>query len=514
MTDSSVRVRFAPSNTGTLHLGGARTALYNWLYARKRGGTFVLRIEDTDRVRSTDAFCADILDTMRWLGLDWDEGPETAAVDGPSKGEHGPYFQSERGALYRPFVERLTETGNAYRCFCSADRLTELREKQQAEKASFRGYDRRCRSLDPAETAKRAEAGEACTIRLAVPEGETGWDDGIKGAVSWNNAEIDDLILVRSDGTPTYNLVVVLDDHLMAITDVIRGDDHTSNTPKQILIANALGLTPPRFAHIPLILGPEGRKLSKRKAQFQDGVKVEADVAPYRDAGYPAEAFLNFMALLGWALDDKTEVFTREELIRDFSFDGVTKSGSRLDLKKLEHFAGIHIRAMEPDAIADAVTPSLVAAGLVSEVDAAGDKRAAIVALAGANRERLTKFSDIVEKASFVFGDVTEYDAKSEKNLLKNEGAAADVLRKYAVALEGKAPDAGQLEEQARSLAEEWDVKFGQLVHPIRAALTGVAVGPPIFDVFAMIGMDAARERLTRAAAWVDERRKATESSS
>src|SRR5437762_3978201 len=304
----SVRVRFAPSPTGYLHVGGARTALYNYLFARANGGTFVLRIEDTDAARSTDESVTAILDSMRWLGLTWDEGPD---IGGP----HAPYFQSQRGELYRRHADRLIAAGHAYPCYCTLEEL-EARRAGMLERGEAPRYDGRCRGLSAADRAARAAEGRASAIRFALdPVGESAWDDLVRGRVAFQNEVLDDFVLLRSDGLPTYNFACVVDDQLMQISDVIRGDDHISNTPRQLLIYTAFGWTPPRFAHVPMILGEDGTRLSKRHGA--------TSVAAYRDLGYLPEALDNFLALLGWSYDGKTELFTLDELVQKFRIERV-----------------------------------------------------------------------------------------------------------------------------------------------------------------------------------------------
>src|SRR5262245_24254471 len=334
----TVRVRFAPSPTGFLHVGGARTALYNHLFARARGGVFVLRVEDTDAERSTDDSVQAILNALRWLGLAWDEGPGVG-------GAHGPYLQSERRALYRKYAERLAAMGRAYPCFCTPEEL-EARRQKQIERGEDPRYDRRCRSLTPAERAARALVGSRPALRFALPERdeEVAWDDIVRGPVSFRSDVLDDFVLVRSDGLPTYNFACVVDDVEMQITHVIRGDDHISNTPRQILLYRALGQPTPVFAHASMILGPDGKRLSKRHG----ATSVEA----FGDLGIVPEALVNFLALLGWALDGKTEMFTLAELERAFSLERVNPNPAVFDTQKLEWMNAQHLKRLdEPDRV-------------------------------------------------------------------------------------------------------------------------------------------------------------------
>jgi glutamyl-tRNA synthetase len=327
----SVRVRFAPSPTGYLHVGGARTALYNYLFARGQGGTFVLRIEDTDAARSTDESVTAILDSMRWLGLEWDEGPD---VGGP----FGPYFQSQRRDLYRRWADALLESGRAYRCYCTAAEL-EARREQQLARGEPPRYDVRCRGLDESQRSALEAEGRTPAVRFALPDaGETAWDDVVRGRVAFQNDQLDDFVALRSDGLPTYNFACVVDDHAMEITHVVRGDDHISNTPRQILLYQALGWTPPAFAHVPMILGSDGTRLSKRQGAVS--------VAAYRELGYLPSALDNFLALLGWAFDGKRELFTLDELVRSFQLERVGSNPAVFNLQKLEWINAQHLKML------------------------------------------------------------------------------------------------------------------------------------------------------------------------
>ncbi len=310
-----VRVRFAPSPTGKLHVGGARTAIYNWAFARANHGTFILRIDDTDPTRSTEENTQVILRAMKWLGLDWDEGPEVG-------GDFGPYWQTERLDIYRKAAERLVADGRAYYCFCTPEKLAADKKAAQERHDPFQGYQRTCRDIDPAEAQRRVDAGEPHTIRIKVPldRGDVVVHDAVHGDVTFEANTLDDFIIFRSDGTPTYNFATVVDDSMMGITHVIRGDDHLSNTPRQIMVYEALGAPTPTFAHISMILGPDGKKLSKRHGA--------TSVEEYRDAGYDSDAFVNYLALLGWALDGDTTIVPRDVLAKSFSLDHVSRARS------------------------------------------------------------------------------------------------------------------------------------------------------------------------------------------
>ena len=330
--DRHVRVRFAPSPTGKLHVGGARTAIYNWAFARANHGTFILRIDDTDPTRSTEENTQIILRAMRWLGLDWDEGPEVG-------GDYGPYRQTDRMQLYRDAAQRLWDEGKAYPCFCTPEKLAADKAAAEARHDPFQGYQRTCRDIDPAEARRRIDAGEPYTLRIKVPldRGDVVVHDAVHGDVTFNARELDDFIIFRSDGTPTYNFATVVDDAMMGITHVIRGDDHLSNTPRQIMVYEALGAPVPTFAHISMILGPDGKKLSKRHGA--------TSVEEYRDAGYLSDAFVNYLALLGWSLDGETTIVPRDVLAREFSLDHVSKNPSTFDPKKLDAINQAYYRA-------------------------------------------------------------------------------------------------------------------------------------------------------------------------
>jgi glutamyl-tRNA synthetase len=344
-------VRFAPSPTGKLHVGGARTAIYNWAFARANHGTFILRIDDTDPTRSTEENTQVILRAMKWLGLDWDEGPEVG-------GDFGPYWQTERLDIYRKAAERLVADGRAYYCFCTPEKLAADKKAAQERHDPFQGYQRTCRDIDPAEAQRRVDAGEPHTIRIKVPldRGDVVVHDAVHGDVTFEANTLDDFIIFRSDGTPTYNFATVVDDSMMGITHVIRGDDHLSNTPRQIMVYEALGAPTPTFAHISMILGPDGKKLSKRHGA--------TSVEEYRDAGYDSDAFVNYLALLGWALDGDTTIVPRDVLAKSFSLDHVSKNPATFDLKKLDWINCQYLQAMTDSEFARTqLVPQLVSCG-------------------------------------------------------------------------------------------------------------------------------------------------------
>lgn len=487
MADNT-RVRFAPSPTGYLHVGGARTALFNWLFARQTQGSYVLRMEDTDAARNTEAARETIFRGLDWLGLAPDEGPEQG-------GPVAPYSQSERSAIYAEAVSTLRDRGVVYPCFCTRERLAALRERQEANKEPY-GYDRHCLALEPAEVRRRVDGGEAHTLRLRVPEGETVIDDLVRGEVRVAHADVEDIILVRADGAPVYNLVVVIDDHHMGITHVLRGEDHLTNTFKQAILFKALDWPLPRYGHLPLILGPKGEgKLSKRK-------HPEAALDHYQARGFHPDAFVNWLALIGWSFDDQTEVMSRDELVQRFSLDRINKSGARLDLQKLEHLSGAYIREMDVDAVAAAMTPHLATQGWVS-ADPTAEESAQVRLLAEALQERLAAFGDAVEQSRWAFEPVTDYEGKAAKALRKG-GDVAALLRDYAAALPDPLPDPEAHEAHARAFAESRDLGFGKLVQPLRAAWSGRPVGPPLFHIAAVLGRDESLARLEQGASWAE----------
>lgn len=491
MSDTPVRVRFAPSPTGKLHVGGARTAIYNWAFARANGGTFILRIDDTDPTRSTEENTQIILRAMRWLGLDWDEGPEVG-------GDFGPYFQTERAEMYRAAAQRLWDEGKAYPCFCTPEQLAADREAAQARKDPFQGYQRRCRNLTREEAQARIDAGEPYVLRIKVPEdrGDVVVRDAVHGEVTFNARELDDFVIFRSDGTPTYNFATVVDDAAMQISHVIRGDDHLSNTPRQVIVYEALGAPVPTFAHISMILGADGKKLSKRHGA--------TNVEEYRDAGYLSDAFVNYLALLGWSLDGETTIVPRDVLAREFSLDHVSKNPATFDPKKLDWIQAEYIRSMSDADFADKIMlPELVEAGLVGE--GAEFDEGWVDALAAIVKPR-TKFpADVVGVCAPVFAtaDTLEYDEKSVAKGLAKEGMGAvlDAAREALVALpaEGWTPEA--IDAALEALPEQLDVKKRLVFQAVRVAVCGNLVSPPLGETMALVGRADCLPRIERARA-------------
>jgi len=477
------RVRFAPSPTGHLHIGGARTAIYNWLFARHADGVFVLRIDDTDPERSTLEHTASILASLRWLGLDWNEGPDVG-------GDYGPYFQSQRLASYSKVAEDLLATDKAYRCYCTAQELEGRREVALAE-GRPPGYDRRCRFLSDDDRTEREARGLPSTVRLAAPiEGETVFTDLVRGQITFPNQVLDDYVVLRTDGTPTYNLASVVDDAAMEISHIIRGDDHLSNTPRQIVLFEALGARVPAFAHMPLTWGTDRKRLSKRHG----ATSVEA----YRDMGYLPEALLNYLTLLGWSLDDKTTFFSREELVHHFTLDRVSKNPGIFDPDKLDWMNGSYIRELPVEDLADRLVPFLESAGLIDEAFGRHN-RAWLLRLMPLVQERLKTLGEIVELAGFFFLPTVDINPEAATRALSGEQTAA-ILTAATDALADAEPfDTAVIEERLRALPAKVQAKPKAVFQAIRVAVTGRLVSPPLFETIELLGRQSAQARLEAA---------------
>lgn len=468
------RVRFAPSPTGYLHVGGARTALFNWLFARHFGGTFILRIEDTDFERSSEAMVEGILEGMRWLGLSWDEGP---------------FFQSQRIVLYQQTAEKLIDSRHAYYCFCTKE---ELEQRRAAATAAGRPpmYDRRCRSIPREEAAARRQAGEAGAVRFAVPEGDTSWDDAVFGRVEFANAEVEDFVLLRSDGIPTYHLSVVADDLDMRLTHIIRGADHISNTPKQILQYQALGAALPVFAHVPLILGPDKTRLSKRHGA--------TSVISYKDMGIVPEAFRNFLSLLGWSpgpAHKDRELFSSEDLIQLFTLDGISKSNAVFDNDKLAWFNTEYIRAYDSAKLLPLIEEEWRKADLTPT-----RSREEILAAIDLLKPRARSLKDFATSFRAYFSDDFEFDPTAVTKFLSDPALRPllqDLGARYAAAPEFTEASAEQI---LRDYAAEKGMKAGALINGSRVALTGQAVAPSLFAVMVALGRERVVQRLSEIA--------------
>jgi len=479
--DRPVRVRFAPSPTGFLHVGGARTALYNHLHARARGGTVVLRIEDTDTERSTDESTRAILNGLAWLGLRWDEGPGVG-------GAYGPYFQAERRSLYDDHARRLEAAGAAYPCFCTPEEL-EARRAEQLARGEDPRYDGRCRSLTPETRAARRAAGEKPALRFALPSPrEVAWDDVVRGRIAFRSEVLDDFVLVRSDGWPTYNFACVVDDILMRITHVIRGDDHISNTPRQILLYDAFGAEPPVFAHASMILGPDGKRLSKRHG----ATSVEA----FGEQGIVPEGMVNFLALLGWALDGKTELFTLAELERVFQLERVNPNPAVFDTQKLEWINAQHLKRLDEADRTRRVVAFLGQRGHDLSGRSEEWRRAFVRALG----DRLHTLADALDVGAFVLEDPPAMEPEAWAELLAKPGSGAR-LAALADRIEAlPAWTLAALEAATRAFASESGVKAGEVIAPARVALTGRKAAPGIFDVMWLLGRERVVSRLRACA--------------
>jgi glutamyl-tRNA synthetase len=491
MTDKAVRVRFAPSPTGYFHIGGARTALYNWLFARHhRNGTFILRIEDTDRSRYQKGAEADLLSSLRWLGLDWDEGPDVG-------GDFGPYYQSQRLDLYSNYAEQLLAEGYAYKCFCSSERLAALRKQQRETGQSHIGYDRHCRDLSEADVAEREAESLASVIRLKVPlEGQTSFHDVLRGTTTVDNETLEDIILVKSDGFPTYHMANVVDDHLMEITHIMRGDEWLASCPIHIILYDAFGWEPPAYVHLPLILDPAGKgKMSKRKTVGPGGREYLVLIKDFRAAGYLPAALVNFIARVGWSYDDRTELFSREELIEKFSLEGLNASPARLDYDKLEWMAGVYVRDASVDDLAEHLLPIYRNAGLDADLETVKK----VVPLI---QPRIKKLTDGLPISSFFFQPEIEIDPESLVGKKMDVAGSLDVLKKVRVLVEGLesfVPEA--LEQPLRDLADALDIKAGALFGILRGAVTGQQVSPPLFETMSILGRQRTLEQIDKGIA-------------
>ncbi len=476
------RVRFAPSPTGYLHVGGARTALFNWLFARRLGGVFVLRIEDTDLQRSSQDMVEGILDGLRWLGLEWDEGPGIG-------GEFGPYVQSERLDRHRAMAQRLVAQGHAYYCYCTAGALKAKRDAAEKAGSAWR-YDRTCSALTPEDIAERERDKTPRVVRFRVPEGPTRFDDLVHGRIEFDGANIEDFVLLRSDGQPTYQLSVVSDDVEMKITHVVRGDDHISNTPKQILLYRAAGADEPKFAHVPLILGPDKKRLSKRHGA--------TSVTEYAAQGYLPEAMVNFLSLLGWSPGTDQELFTRDALVGAFALEGISGGNAVFNTGKLDWFNQQHIMRLAPDELAVRVKPWLEAAALWRD-DYLGDRHAWFFAVLELLRPRAKRLGDFAAQGALFFSDAMEYDAAAVDKHLRAPGMDAHLAAIDASLGALETFDPVSTEAALRAIADARGVKAGVLIHAVRVAVTGNVVSPGLFEVLALLGRDRVRTRLSSA---------------
>ncbi len=472
-----VRVRFAPSPTGYLHIGGARTAIFNWLFARNHQGKFLLRIEDTDFTRSDPKMVQVIYDGLKWLGLDWDEDP---------------IFQSQRLERYRKISEQLINAQKAYYCYCSQQKLAERKELGSKDDRAYR-YDGHCRNLSEEEKKRKAQ-GLQGVIRFKVERGKTNFYDEVHGSLTIDNNEIDDFIIIRSDGIPTYNFAVVVDDHDMAISHVIRGEDHLSNTPKQVMLYHALDWQHPQFAHVPLILGSDKKRLSKRHGA--------TSVSEYASTGFLPEAMLNFLSLLGWSPGDDREIMTKQELIQSFSLKKIVKKSAVFDETKLIWMNSQYISRMSDDEILKKIVPILQDRQLIDGTNFRATYVKNVISLL---KPKIKKISDFANLGFYFFKDPDQYDQKAVKKYWYHEEVAdrLDKTNKRLSSLDRF--DATNIENSVRNLAEELGIAAAKLIHPIRLALTGFGVSPGLFEVMELLGQEIVIGRINKAINWLSK---------
>ncbi|MFH0801141.1 MAG: glutamate--tRNA ligase [bacterium] len=477
-----VRVRFAPSPTGHLHIGSARTALFNWLFARHHGGVFVLRIEDTDRQRSSEDYLKSILSDLRWIGLNWDEGPEV-------EGALGPYRQMERLDIYREYADKLIAAGRAYPCYCTPEELSAGRE--EAQKAGLpSGYDGRCRELSAAERARREAEGRRPALRFRVVPGRTIIDDVIRGQVEFDNALIEDFIIMKSDGIPVYNFAATVDDSLMKITHILRGEEHLSNTPRQIMVYEALGFEKPRFAHMTIILNDDRTKLSKREGATH--------LADFRERGFLPEALVNFLALLGWAPSADREIVSLAEIVREFNLPDVSSHPAIFNEQKLDWINSQYIKNLTPADLARLSLPFFQRENLIPETPSPADL-VRLEKLSGIYSERLRTLAQFPKDADWAFRESIEYEPESRAKYLEKD-SVPEALSRLAEKLSNVEPfGEAPIEESLRSLAGEMGISAGKLIHPSRVAITGRSVSPGIFEVMAIMGKEETIRRLNEA---------------
>ncbi len=490
-----VRVRYAPSPTGLQHIGGIRTALFNYFFARSSGGKFILRVEDTDRERYSDESLEDLYSTLDWLGIKWDEGP---VVGGP----YGPYIQSERFDIYKKYAEQLVKEGKAYYCYCTPERLEALREEQVRTKSEYQGYDRHCANLTEEERAELEKKGIKPVIRLKVPtEGKTTFHDVIMGDITRKNKDISpDPILLKSDGFPTYHLANVIDDHLMGITHIMRAQEWIPSGPLHVLLYQAFGWEVPTYCHLPMVMGKDGQKLSKRHGSTA--------VREFREKGYLPEAIINYVTLVGWSLDGSTEFLSKEQLEKCFRMENIHKNPGKFDYKKLDWFNSQYIRMADDGRIASLMMPYLIKAGYISSTPTAEEEEK-VRKLVKPAKERMKVISDIVDLSKFLFVDepvedpemyiAKGSDIEKTRKALERGG---DILFKGLE--EGKADE--KIEEELCALSSELEIKVNGVFQPIRVAITNSQVSLPLFDSISLLGLDEAKRRLERAKEFIKEK--------
>jgi glutamyl-tRNA synthetase len=486
----NIRVRYAPSPTGLQHIGGIRTALFNYLFARSLGGAFILRLEDTDRSRYDESFVQNLYDTFAWLGIQWDEGPD-------SGGPFAPYVQSERTALYKQYAGELLRKGLAYRCFCSTERLEKIRQEREAARSGETGYDRQCRNIPRDEAEKRAASGEPHTIRLQIPLGETTrFHDHLLGDIEWKNDDVNpDPVLLKSDGFPTYHLANVVDDHLMRISHVLRAQEWLSSTPLHVIMYNSFGWEPPEFCHLPMVMGQDGKKLSKRHGA--------TSIDEFRRQGYLGEALINYVALLGASYEEGKDVYTLAELASLFSLDKLNKAPAVFDYKKLEWYNGQYIRMMRAEALAGLCLPYAAGAGLFGAEgrEPSTEQRRIFTAAMPLVRERLNFLSEAPAKVAYLFNEPAIPPAE---DFIPKKADLAQTIHLLHLAREFVRPLAEAAGDEAAEMlikeqAEKNAVKLGDLMMPLRVAITGARVSPPLFGSLRILGAECSLRRIDRA---------------
>ena len=479
-TTKPVRVRFAPSPTGYLHIGGARTALFNWLFAKRHNGTFILRIDDTDEQRSTESSMKQIYESLNWLGFNWDEGEK---VGGP----YGPYIQSERRSIYQEYIGKLIESGHAYYCYCSSDELAQMRQLAKDEGRPAH-YNRKCLHLTKKSQKLMVEQGRKPVIRFKVPDQTVSFDDLILGCISTESDTLQDEVIVKSNGSPLYNLTSIIDDHEMKISHVIRGADHLSNTPKQVLLAQALELDMPQFAHLPMVLGSsKGEKLSKRHGA--------TSIEQYRNEGYLPQAMINFLVRLGWSLDDTTEIFSVSELTQNFDIGRVGKSGSVFDIKKLRWLNGHYINQLNLPERTSAVIPFLQP---LWSTDSTGLEVNRLEAIVSVIDDRLITLADIKEHAYHFFKDDFAYDPKGIKKWLSKDGSISLLQMLHDAMEKINTFDEKSVETAIWSIVDSLGIKKVEGLQPIRIAISGMTSGPSLFEMVLLVGQAETLKRIKR----------------
>lgn len=473
-----IRVRFAPSPTGQLHIGGARTALFNFLFAKKHNGKFILRIEDTDAERSKDEWALGIMKSLRWLGIEWDEGPDIG-------GEYGPYFQSQRKDIYLEYVKKLIDEGKAYYCFCTQEEIEREREIAKANKVSYK-YSKRCRNIDIQEAKRRIENGEKAVVRIKAPEeGITVVHDIIRGDVEFQNSQLDDFIILKSDGNPTYNFVCVIDDYLMKISHVIRAEEHLSNTPKQLIIYSALGIEPPKFAHVPMILAPDRSKLSKRHGA--------TSVEEFYENGYLKEAIVNYLLLLGWSAGEDRTIIGIDEAIEKFELEKVSKNAAIYDISKLTWINGHYLKELEIDELYKRMKYFYLKKGI--EIEKFDEKY--VKAVLKLVREKVKTLVEMVDASTYFFEDNYEYEQKGIEKYLTQENL--NLLKAILYELNNLEDfSAQEVEKFVRAKAEELNVKAANLIHTIRMCISGRTVTPGLFEMMEVLGKEEVIKRINK----------------